>query len=88
MSYEILTQKEDFRNYENNIIKLFKSYVNNYCNGKGGGDSEFLKGKIDGIKETLMLNILKIENEDTRKKLKEVLKKKIVGIELEAFLND
>jgi hypothetical protein len=88
MSYEILAQKEEFRTYENNIIKMFKAYIDNYCNGKGGGDSEFLKGKIEGIKESLMLNVLKIEDEAVRKKLKEILKKKIVGIELDAFLND
>jgi len=88
MSYEILAQNEEFKNYENNIIKLFKAYVGNYCNGKGGGDSEFLKGKIEGIKEVLLLNVLKIEDDVTRVKLKEALKKKIVGIELGAFLND
>ncbi len=88
MSYEILAQKEEFKNYENNIIKMFKAYVNSYYNGKMGTESEFLRGRISGIKEALLLNIQKIQDEDTRKKLKETLKKKIIGIELDAFLND
>jgi len=89
MSYEILIQKEEFKNYENNIIKLFQGYVKQRQNIISNESSNvLLNGKILGIKEVLFLNISKIKDEATRKKLKEVLKKKIIGIELDAFLND
>ncbi len=83
MSYEILVQKEEFKNYENNIIKMLKNYINEYCSKKIDAninqyrsDDHILWGKIQGIKESLMLNISKIQDEDTRKKFKEILKKK------------
>uniref|UniRef100_A0A6M3XI09 Uncharacterized protein n=1 Tax=viral metagenome TaxID=1070528 RepID=A0A6M3XI09_9ZZZZ len=96
MSYEILSSKEEFRNYENNIIKIFKGYVNDHFVKKLDTSIQYksqfadgvLWGRIQGIKEVLFLNINKIKDEDIRKKLKEDLKKKIVGIELGAFLND
>ena len=87
MSYEILAQKEEFKAYEDNIIKHLRGYVNVFCN-RNPIDPIFLKGKIEGIKEALMLNIEAIKDDVVRKKLKEALKRKIIGLEREAFMTE
>jgi len=85
MSYEILAQKEEFQNYEKNIIATLRACINVYWN-RGTNNPEFLKGKIEGIKEALMVNIQKIKDDGTRKKYKTDLRKKVLAFQIEPFL--
>ena len=85
MSYEILSSKEEFQNYEKNIIMALRGCINLYWN-RPNTTPEFLKGKIEGLKEALMINILKIKDKETRKKYKDVLRKKVIAFEIEPFM--
>lgn len=85
MSYEVLSQKEDFQNYEKNIIAILRSSINLYWN-RPATNPEFLKGKIEGIKEALMINIEKIKDKETRMKHKTDMRKKVLAFQIEPFM--
>ena len=85
MSYEVLIQKEEFQNYEKNIVSALRGCINLYWN-RPATNPEFLKGKIEGIKEALMINIEKIKDKETRIKYKTEMRKKVLAFQIEPFL--
>lgn len=82
--YEHLTEDENFKQYEKEVFRLYRDFVDTYLN-KG---DEFTKGKMVATKEIILVGIDKVKDKERRVKLKERIKKLITGIEYEASLND
>jgi len=81
--YEHLVEDENFIRFEKETITLYRDLVEAYMT-KG---DEYTKGRLQGVKEVLMMGVNKMKNEKQRIKFKEELKKKISGVEREVFID-